>query len=399
MNFVALIPARGGSKGIPDKNVRTLCGRPLIAWSIEHALETPAISRTIVSTDSERIAEVARQWGAEVPFLRPPELATDEATTESALLHAVSELSKTGPEPDAIVLLQPTSPIRGSGLVGRAVDLFNERGHDSLVSVTANHHFFWKKAGPRVFAQYDYLNRPRRQDIKDEDRLWRETGSIYITKTKLLKAHKNRIAGSVGLFETGETEAYEIDSVADFLAVEALLRQELRNGPHPDFSEIDLVVFDFDGVLTNNLVWVTERGEESVSCNRSDGLAISRLRALGLDILIMSTETNPVVEVRGRKLNVPALKSVSDKGRRIEAYMSEHGLDPKRVAYVGNDVNDVPAMEKVGWPMAVADAAPNAKSAARIVLNRKGGEGVAVEMLALLTRDGGHSLSEDQNAS
>ena len=385
MNFVAVIPARGGSKGVPDKNIRMLCGRPLLAWSIERALQCSKISHTVVSTDSPEIAEIARRYGADVPFLRPPHLATDEATTESSLLHAVAQLSMSGIEPDAVVLLQPTSPIRGDDLVERALDLFVEDQLDSLLSVTANHHFFWKRATPGVAALYDYKNRPRRQDIGEDDRSWRETGSIYITNTKVLKSEQNRLGGRIGMLETDEIESYEIDSVADFVVAEALLQYRLRSRPHPVAADIDLLVFDFDGVLTNNRVWVSERGEESVSCNRSDGLAFDKLKHLGFRLLIMSTETNPVVEARAKKLQIPVLHSVADKGLQIESQMLEHGLDPQRVAYIGNDVNDIPAMSRVGWPIAVADAVDSVKSAARIVLDRRGGEGVVAEIVEMLT--------------
>jgi N-acylneuraminate cytidylyltransferase len=224
MRVLAIIPARGGSKGVPGKNLRALGGLPLIAWSIRSALAAEAVTDTVVSTDSNEIADVAREHGAQVPFLRPAELATDKAPTEPAMHDALERMEAREGRYDAVLLLQPTSPLRKSGTIDRALAQFRAEGADSLVGVVESHAFFWRKS-PQVKACYDYANRPRRQDIAPADRRFRETGSIYVTARETFLSGGNRLGGRIALFEMAEEEGWEIDSLADFAVIEALAAQ------------------------------------------------------------------------------------------------------------------------------------------------------------------------------
>lgn len=228
MSIVAFIPARGGSKGVPGKNYRLIAGKPLIAWSIEHALRSELIDEVYVSTDCQKVAEVAVNWGARVPFIRPESISGDTATTESAMLHFCEYALNTNLNISDIVLLQCTSPIRPEGGLDSAIKMYLDEGFDSLVSVAETHRFFWHDLkNPK--ASYDYFNRPRRQDIAESDRMYVETGSFYISSFKKFIENKNRLFGAVGLFVTGEDEAYEIDSLNDFLICETLLKKNIEN--------------------------------------------------------------------------------------------------------------------------------------------------------------------------
>lgn len=222
---VALIPARGGSKGLPGKNMMEINGFPLIYWSIKQALASERISAVYVSTDCEVIASSAQSLGAHVPFLRPAELAADTSTTESVMLHFCGWMRDHDVKADNLVLLQPTSPIRLPKTLTAAVEFFEHHNFDSLVSVSESHRFFWNRnSRGEAVSSYDYKNRPRRQDIKEVERLWVETGSIYISTIEGLIKENNRLFGDIGLFETDECESQEIDTMTDFYICEAIMK-------------------------------------------------------------------------------------------------------------------------------------------------------------------------------
>jgi len=223
LKYLAIIPARGGSKGLPGKNVRVIAGKPLIAWSIEQALDCGAIDCVHVSTDDSEIAEVARQYGADVPYLRPIELAQDITPTEPVLAYALDWYEGKGLRFDAIVLLQPTSPLRLPGTLATAIRAFEGSGAQSLLGVCENHHFFWRNLA-NAKALYDYQNRPRRQDIRPENCWYRENGSIYITRTSAFRKYVNRLCDPIHIHVMCEEEGWEIDSMADFTIVETLMR-------------------------------------------------------------------------------------------------------------------------------------------------------------------------------
>ncbi len=223
MKFTAIIPARAGSKGVPDKNIREINGYPLIVWSIQQALACKLISKVIVSTDSEKIATIAKAAGATVPALRPAHLAEDTTSTEAVMLHAAEHWLDNDPD-EVIVLLQPTSPLRLAGSLEQAIELFITQQADSLVSVCESHAFFWKNP-TQPQALYDYLHRPRRQDIQPEQCQYRENGSIYLTRLPLLQQHGNRLGGKIVMFCMQEQESWEIDSQTDFVIVETLMKE------------------------------------------------------------------------------------------------------------------------------------------------------------------------------
>lgn len=146
------------------------------------------------------------------------------------------------------------------------------------------------------------------------------------------------------------------------------------------------VVFDFDGVFTDNRVWITQDGQEMVACNRSDGMGIDFLRDAGVKVLVLSKEKNPVVQARCKKLRIPCLNGIDDKGPALRRWAQEQGCDLAQMIFVGNDVNDLPCLETVGCGIVVADAHEDVIPAAKIVLTKPGGHGAVRQVADLIVR-------------
>ena len=219
--ITAFIPARGGSRGIPNKNIKEFADKPLIVHSIEYSLDSKHVDEVVVSTDDSKISKIAQAAGAKV-IKRPPDLATDTATTESVIEHYL-HLSKT--KVDIIVLLQATSPLRPKGSLDNALNHFQKGGYDSLLSICPTHRFFWRiKDDNTAFAEYDYINRPRRQDIKRIDRRFMENGSLYIFTREHFEKIGCRLGGKIGDVEWPENCSIEIDTITDFEIIEKIFK-------------------------------------------------------------------------------------------------------------------------------------------------------------------------------
>lgn len=374
--MLVVIPARGGSKGIPLKNLRPVGGSSLLARGVDAAWAAPSVTDVVVSTDHSQIRNEAHAHGARV-IDRPATLASDTATSESAVQHVLGTLET---QPDVVVLLQCTSPFINPAHLEAAIRSVLDGQADVCFSVTEDHSFLWAAPEGAVEAVgHSATYRPRRQDREPQ---YRETGAFYAMRTAGFRTADHRFFGTLKFQIVPPADAPEVDSFDDLAVVSA---QALRREAGPETLPVlgidaDALVTDFDGVHTNDLALVAQDGSEFVTVSRSDGMGVARLRRAGVPVLILSTETNTVVAARAAKLGVQVLHGVQDKAARLTSWMTEQGLDPARVAYVGNDVNDVGAMDTVGWPIAVADARPEALAAARIVLHKPGGHGAVREV-------------------
>jgi len=222
-DLLTLIPARGGSKGISGKNMHPLAGTPLIGWTIKQVINSDTPTRLAVTTDCADIAGYASSLGAEI-VSRPVELASDSATSESALNHALEAIPNSNGV-NHVMFLQATSPLRLAGTIDRAFQKYKDTHVDSVVGVVKSSPFHWRMEAGSSVALYDAKVRKRRQDFQPEDILMRETGSLYITKRTFLVKNQNRISGNIGLFEMDLIEGLDIDTLADLRIAEILIEE------------------------------------------------------------------------------------------------------------------------------------------------------------------------------
>lgn len=221
MEILAIIPARGGSKGVPGKNIAPVAGKPLLAHTVEQALAARLVNRVLVSTDDEAIAAVARAYGAEV-VARPAGISGDTATSESALLHVLDTLNgREAYAPDLVVFLQCTSPVRRPGDIDAAIQTLLDQQADSLLSVVPSHHWLWRVVdGQPDSYNFDYRRRPRRQERPAE---YDENGSIYVFKPHILRQFNNRLGGRIALYEMDGWSMIDIDTPQDLALCEIVL--------------------------------------------------------------------------------------------------------------------------------------------------------------------------------
>lgn len=217
MNLVAIIPARGSSKGIKNKNIKNFYGKPLISYIIETATHVDKINRIIVSSESKEIIEISKDYGAETPFIRPKELANDGVPTLPVLKHAINYLEeKEGYNPDAVVLLYATSPLLKSETLSNAIEMFQKGGFDSLISVIKETGHYWIKK-TQEYKKFHPKDRVNRQLIQP---LLKENGAIYITKKRLISDENQIVGGKIGFFEMDKEESIDIDTLLDFQMAE-----------------------------------------------------------------------------------------------------------------------------------------------------------------------------------
>ncbi len=390
---LAIVPARAGSKSIPKKNVRLFAGHPLLAYSIAAGLQAEYVSRVIVSTDDEDFAEIARSYGAEVPFLRPAKFAGDNVTDLPVFEHALNWLQEEeNYRPDVVVQLRPTSPIRPRDCVDRAVEILLENPRaDSVRGVVPsgqNPYKMWRLTDNGVMetllkdAGEESYNKPR-QELPST--YW-QTGHIDAIRTETILEKKSISGDTILPLLLDAKYTVDIDTLEDWRRAEyTLMHGDLEavfpgRKPRPFPPTVTMVVMDFDGVLTDNRVWVDGEGNEWVAANRGDGWGIARLKERGVQVVVLSTESHPVVTARCRKLGINVKQNLADKASAMRALLEESGVDPAEVVFLGNDVNDVACFPLVACALAVSDAHTDARRAADLVLQNPGGHGAVREL-------------------
>ena len=227
--ILGLIPARGGSKGLPGKNIKPLLGKPLIAWTIEQALASKYLDRVVVSTEDEEIAEISKKYGAEIPFIRPKELAEDNTKGIDVVLHAINWMKENDKQKpyDLIMLLQPTSPLRTTENIDKAIELLFLKGAKAIVSVCeVDHHPFWANTLPEDGCMGDFIKR----EVMNKNRqelpvFYRLNGAIYLAYCNYIKERKSFLGEETFAYIMPKSRSADIDDEIDLKLAENILKK------------------------------------------------------------------------------------------------------------------------------------------------------------------------------
>lgn len=387
---VAFIPVRGGSKSIPLKNIKPICGKPLVYWTVKAACECRYIDKVYVSTDSEVIRNAVQRFAGEISGAdkievigRSPETATDGASTESAMLEFAEHYIF-----DNIILVQATSPMLTAGDLNGGYELYATDNTDSVLSVVKQYRFLWKqdKEENAVPMNYEVFHRPRRQEF---DGYLMENGAFYICSRENLLKTGNRLSGNIKAYEMDADTAFEIDEPSDWIIIEALMKKNgLLLDKDPDTKKIKMFLTDCDGCLTDGGMYYSENGDELKKFNTKDGMGLSNIRNKGVVTGIITGENTKIVERRAEKLHINELhQGVTDKLSVVRELAKKYHVSLEEVAYVGDDVNDIPVMEQVGFPCTVNDANSKVKELATYISSYNGGYGAIRDIIEHLFKE------------
>jgi CMP-N-acetylneuraminic acid synthetase/spore coat polysaccharide biosynthesis predicted glycosyltransferase SpsG len=314
-NIIAVIPARGGSKGIPGKNARLLCGKPLVAYAIEAALHSRYIDKVVVSTEDETLSEVSRIYGASV-IPRPQELAADEVTLDPVICHAVDTVEKReAVKYDLVITIQPTSPLLSAGTIDKALGLMLDGNHDTLIGVAARTHLYWRRNGESAVPLY--RERENRQNLEP---IFEETGALMVCRRGVMK-RKTRIGDSVCLFEIPERESVDIDGYTDWWTAEGLLKR-LRIVLRTDGDEkmglghIYRALTLASRIFNHQVVFLTDGSKE---------LGARKLKEHNYPVLTFRNKTGPFEMLKKLKADI-IVNDILDTDRKYISRLKNQGL-------------------------------------------------------------------------
>ena len=378
MSVIAFIPARGGSKSIPEKNIKYFCGKPLIYWNL-HELQKSEVDEIVVATDSDNIKLVVEsfKFSKVKVYDRSSENSQDTSSTESVMIEYINSSDLLGS--DTFMLVQTTSPFTQTSHFNEGLELFNN--HDSILSCCISKKFIWKEDGQAL--NYDIYNRPRRQDYKGD---LIENGAFYISSVSDIKETGNRISGKIGIYQMPEYTCTEIDEIEDWIVAESLMKRFILNKKERDFSKIKIFLSDVDGVLTDAGMYYTENGDEFKKFCTYDGMGMQLLQKSGIKVGILTSEDKQLNRRRAKKLNLDFdFHGATDKLQIVKDLCKSEGITLNEVAYIGDDVNCFELLSNVGIASCPENSMKKIKSIPNIIqLSKKGGEGVVRELVELI---------------
>lgn len=377
-HVAALILARGGSKGIPLKNIKMLAGVPLLGWVVRSALDSEMFDSVWVSTDHDEIEKVAKSWGAKV-HRRSPEVSRDASTS----LETIQEFARLNPGVNVICNIQATSPCLHPFHLREALEMITQQGFDSVFSVVRRHHFRWqevkKESGELTEPlNLDPTNRPRRQDWDGE---LCENGSFYFTSRDLVKDGVLQ-GGKVAYYEMLPEYSVDIDVDIDWPVAEQRVRRYGYFGrAMPEV--IRLMFCNVSGCLTDGKIFLSVSGEEMVSINTRDTEGIRMLQREETEVVLLTSDLDPVTQSLADKLAKRTGCQVIQVGEEplndLRPIVEQRKLEWSDVAYMGKDKQDVNCLNLAGLSAVPKDAPPVAITAAKYICHSFGGMGAVRE--------------------
>lgn len=386
--YVALIPVRGASKSIPLKNIQKINGRPLVYWTLDAAVKCPEIEKVYLCTDSNAIREKVEEYISQNNVInklfcigRPPETATDTASTESVMVY----FANTFPSFEHIVLIQATSPLLCAKDISEAIKSYEINGYDSLLSVVRQKRFCWRQDEKGYIPiNYDFTQRPRRQEFNG---YLVENGAFYINTRAGLLQSNCRLSGRVGIYEMSEDTYFEVDEPSDWIVIEHLLKEKRHKKEDiaTIIGRIKILLTDCDGVLTDGGMYYSENGDEIKKFNTKDGMGIKLLQEHGIYFGIVTGEKTAIVQRRAEKLHVDeCYLGVKDKVAVLEEIRHKYNCSWQEIAYIGDDINDIEVLKRVGFPCTVRDGCEDAKKVSVYHTKAAGGYGAVREVIELI---------------
>lgn len=381
---IAFLPVRCGSKSIPFKNIKGFCGKPLVYWNLEALQASKNIDRIFVATDCDEIKIVVNsfEFSKVEIYDRDFQNASDTASTESVILEFISK--QQFDDSDLFFLVQATSPFTQAKDFDDALKTLKSKNADSLLTCVRTKRFFWDEDGMPY--NYDYNNRPRRQDF---DGMLMENGAFYINSISNIKNNKNRLSGKISIYEMAEFTAVEIDEKDDWIIAEKLMYKYILS-KRPKRT-IKLFLADVDGTLTDAGMYYCENGEEFKKFNTHDGKGFELLRKAGIKTGIITSENTKMVANRAKKMKVDYLyQGLEHKGKLDIAreICKKENISLDEVAYIGDDVNCKELLQSVGLAACPSNALEEIKNISNIIkLSKKGGDGAVREFVGRIIKN------------
>jgi len=375
---ITFIPVRCGSKSIPFKNIKEFCGKPLVYWNLEALQNSINIDEIFVATDCKEIKDIVNsfKFSKVKVYDRDVQNANDTASTESVMLEFIDKNNFN--DDDLFLLVQATSPLTQTKDFDEALEKLKEENADSLLTCVRTKRFYWNEDATPL--NYDYNNRPRRQDF---DGMLMENGAFYINSIKNIKKEKNRLSGKIAIYEMEEFTAVEIDEEDDWHIAEKFMNKYvLNNRPQ---KTIKLFLSDVDGTLTDAGMYYGKNGEEFKKFNTHDGKGFELLRKAGIKTGIITSENTKIVENRAKKMKVDYLyQGLEHKGKLEIAkdICKKENISLDEVAYIGDDINCKELLANVGLAACPSNALDEIKQIENIIkLTKNGGDGAVREFI------------------